>query len=110
MSEHLITLLTVAFTAVSSVMAYLSSLRNAKKLVDVDRKLVEVSIRMDGRMDELLRLNRSEAHQIGLNEGVASGELKAAILKADQIVTDGPVTVVGSPITVNGEVKHEEES
>ena len=78
MSDHLITLFTTIIAALSALFA-------AYKAWRVGSQVQEIHLSMNSRMDEMLKLARSEsaatAHAAGMEEGraagLASGEEKA---------------------------------
>ena len=98
-SDHFTTLSAACLAAISGLLAYLKSRQTAGRAEEVMRQIVEVKVSMDGRMDELLHLNRLQAHAVGLEEGTAignaAGEEKIQALL--QAVIPGPIA---TPILV----------
>lgn len=71
MTDQMIQVITTVAAAVSGVAAYFKAREAAKQIH-------EVKLSINGRLDELLKVTRSEAHAQGVNAGMISGKPESA--------------------------------
>ena len=65
-----VSVVVAVFTTVTALLGFLQARAAAKHAAEANRVLTQVNIKLNGRLDELLKAQREAGHQHGRAEGI----------------------------------------